>query len=80
MSDSRKANSSALAKAAGLLLSGDDSPSGIMLEMGGWDTHDNEVVRFSRQLKQLDNGMGALKRELGSAWKQTLVVIATEFG
>ena len=80
MSGNKKANFTALAKAAGMLLRGDGSPDALMLEMGGWDTHDNEVFRLARQLRQLDEGMAALKNELGGVWKNTLVVIATEFG
>lgn len=78
--NNRKAHFTALAKAAGMLLRGEDTPSALTLEMGGWDTHSNEVFRLDRQLSQLDEGMAALKKELGSAWKNTLVVIATEFG
>ena len=80
MSSNNKAHFEALARAAGMLLNGDSSPSALMLEMGGWDTHDNEVFRLNRQLKQLDDGMGALKKALGSLWNETLLVIATEFG
>ena len=80
MSGNKKAHFEALAKAAGMLMRGEDSPNALMLEMGGWDTHDNEVFRIGRQLKELDNGMAALKKELGSVWQNTLVVIATEFG
>ncbi|AMO54860.1 DUF1501 domain-containing protein [Endozoicomonas montiporae] len=80
VSGNKKAHFEALAKAAGLLLKDDNSPNALMLEMGGWDTHDNEVFRLNRQLQQLDEGMGSLKKELGSVWKETLVIIATEFG
>ena len=80
MSGNRKAHFEALAKAAGMLLKGDNTPDALMLEMGGWDTHENEVFRLNRQLKQLDDGLGALKKELGSVWNDTLVVVATEFG
>ena len=80
MDGNKKAHFEALAKATGMLLRGENAPSAMMLEMGGWDTHDNEVFRLGRQLKELDNGMAALKKELGSVWQNTLVVIATEFG
>ena len=80
MDKNKKAHFTALAKAAGMLLRNNDSPSALMLEMGGWDTHDNEVFRLGRQLKELDEGMAALKKELGDVWQNTLVVIATEFG
>ena len=79
-SNNRKADFVALSKATGMLLKGENAPSAIMLEMGGWDTHDNEVFRFARQLQQLDSGLAALKQELGPVWNNTIVAVATEFG
>ena len=80
MSDRKKSNFIELAKSAGLLLNGADAPDAAMLEMGGWDTHNNQLPRLNRQLSDLDQGMKALKQSLGPVWKKTLVVIATEFG
>ncbi|WP_016956022.1 DUF1501 domain-containing protein [Catenovulum agarivorans] len=51
-----------------------------MLEMGGWDTHNNQVGRLDRQLKELDDGLAALKTALAAEWQNTVVIIATEFG
>ena len=51
-----------------------------MLEVGGWDTHNNQASRLTRQLSDLDNGIAALQQELGDYWKNTVVMIATEFG
>ncbi|WP_216638571.1 DUF1501 domain-containing protein [Endozoicomonas arenosclerae] len=80
MGKKRAANFIAQARAAGKLLSGEQSPDAIMLEMGGWDTHDNQANRLNRQLKQLNTGLTELQKSLGDTWKNTVVVIATEFG
>lgn len=69
-----------LASACGTLMAQADGPDCAMLEMGGWDTHNNQVPRLSRQFKQFDQGMGNLRKTLGDSWSQTVVVVATEFG
>lgn len=69
-----------LARYCGELMSGNDAYSGAMLEMGGWDTHNNQVSRLKRQFSMLDNGMAVLKESLGDQWKNTVVIMATEFG
>jgi uncharacterized protein (DUF1501 family) len=51
-----------------------------VLEIGGWDTHAAQVRRLSVQLKQLDEGLGALRASLGDAWRHTMLVAVTEFG
>ena len=77
--NSRKFN--ALAEAAGTLLSHQEGPDAIMLEMGGWDTHDNQLPRLSRQFQELDSGLRTMRTSMGEkTWKHTIVMIATEFG
>lgn len=51
-----------------------------MLELGGWDTHNNQVSRLSAKLTELDDGILTLKEGLGKEWDNTVVAIATEFG
>jgi uncharacterized protein (DUF1501 family) len=49
----------------------------------GWDTHANQGLdqgALARNLTALDNGLDAFKTEMGPAWADTVVVIATEFG
>lgn len=71
----------ALAQAAGTLLSHQEGPDVIMLEMGGWDTHDNLHARLARQFRELDSGMQAMKTSMGEkTWSNTVIIIATEFG
>jgi uncharacterized protein (DUF1501 family) len=69
-----------LAAAAGRLLAARDGPRVAALEIGGWDTHARQANRMQPALAQLDGGVMALRRELGAAWAQTVVLCITEFG
>ena len=51
-----------------------------MIELGGWDTHANQRGAFARSAAQLDALIGAYRTAMGSAWADTMVVVATEFG
>ena len=70
----------ALAAAAGTMLRAPAGPRIAALELGGWDTHTAQATRLTGPLKQLDAGLVALKTALGEAWKQTAVLVITEFG
>ena len=70
----------AVASAAGVLMRAPDGPRIAAMEIGGWDTHTAQANRLTGPLKQLDQGMVALKTGLGDAWKHTVVLIMTEFG
>ena len=70
----------ALAKAAGELLRAVDGPRIAALEIGGWDTHVAQAPRLAGVLRQLDAGLAALKTGLGAEWRQTAVLVMTEFG
>lgn len=70
----------ALARAAGELLGAAGGPRIAALEIYGWDTHVAQTPRLDRVLKQLDGGMQGLKEGLGPAWRQTAVLLMTEFG
>ena len=69
-----------LAGAAGELLAAADGPRIAALEIGGWDTHAAQRQRLGPPLSQLDQGLLALKAGLGAAWKQTAILVMTEFG
>jgi uncharacterized protein (DUF1501 family) len=73
-------NFNVLADAAGRLLVQPDGPRIAVLEIGGWDTHAQQVHRLQGQLSQLDSGLAALKAGLGPAWASTAVLVVTEFG
>ena len=72
-----------LMTAAAKFLTAPDGERIAMVEIGGWDTHVNQVGAFSplsTNLRTLDAGLSALKTALGPAWKDTAIVIASEFG
>jgi uncharacterized protein (DUF1501 family) len=71
---------SALAGTAGKLLAAADGPRLAALEIGGWDTHTAQTNRLTYPLRQLDDGLAALKAGLGDAWRKTAVLVMTEFG
>jgi uncharacterized protein (DUF1501 family) len=52
----------------------------VMAETTGWDTHAGQRGRLNTQLTALDALIGSLRDNLGAAWGQTLVIVATEFG
>ena len=57
-----------------------NGPRIAMIETGGWDTHSAQNARLAAQLRGLDALVAALREGLGDAWKQTVVLVATEFG
>jgi uncharacterized protein (DUF1501 family) len=76
-------NFAPLAEAAGKLLAAPDGPRVAVLEMGGWDTHVNQGAgqgRLAQNLAGYAEGLVALARAMGDAWKTTAVAAVTEFG
>ena len=72
-----------LIKAAGRFLEDEEGPRIAVLESSGWDTHANQGSdsgQLANKFTQLDKGLALLKRELRGAWKNTVVVVASEFG
>lgn len=72
-----------LAKAAAGFLKQPGGPVAAVIDVTGWDTHANQGLAqgtLARTLGVLDEGLGALKAELGPAWANTVVIVATEFG
>jgi uncharacterized protein (DUF1501 family) len=60
-----------------------DGPRVGALALDGWDTHVNEGIasgRLSQLLGALDDALGAVKSNMGAAWQETVVALATEFG
>lgn len=78
--ESRRPQFATLASACGEMLAGNPAIAGAALEMGGWDTHNQQAKRLQKQFVQLDEGLKALRTALGAAWAETLVVVGTEFG
>jgi len=68
---------------AAKFLSRPDGPRVGALALDGWDTHFNEGIaqgRLSQLLGALDEALGAIKTNMGAAWRETVVALATEFG
>lgn len=69
-----------LAQRCGELVANNPAVNCAMLELGGWDTHNNASGRLNRQFKLLDKGLAALEKGLGKTWQETVVIVTTEFG
>jgi uncharacterized protein (DUF1501 family) len=72
-----------LASAAARFLSSPDGPRMAVLDAGGWDTHANQGGAqgpLAQRLSGLDAGLQLLKSELGAHWRETTVLVVTEFG
>ncbi len=83
----RRGNDAAQAKSmmqsAAKFLTAPDGPRIAVLESGGWDTHANQGSAsgsLANRLERLDQGLDALRKQLGSAWSETVVAVVTEFG
>lgn len=73
-------NPAGLGKLAAKFLSRDNGPRIAMIETAGWDTHVAQTTRLAVQLKALDTMIAAMRDAMGSVWKSTTVLVATEFG
>lgn len=74
---------SALVSSAVNFLNAPTGPNVVVLEKDGWDTHANQGAEqgtLARQFSELDDAIGQLKSGLGTNWRKTVVVVATEFG
>jgi uncharacterized protein (DUF1501 family) len=70
-------------RAAAGFLRREDGPQVAVFDTTGWDTHANEgnaEGQLAGRLAALDAGLRTLKEELGPAWADTAVLLATEFG
>ena len=67
-------------KALGQLMSADGGPNIGMMSFDGWDTHANQATPLATRLRGLDNALSELKLALGTAWRETAVVMCSEFG
>lgn len=70
-------------RAAAGFLRQQDGPQVAVFDTTGWDTHANEggaEGQLTGRLAALDKGLATLKGELGPVWKDTAVLLVTEFG
>jgi uncharacterized protein (DUF1501 family) len=52
-------------------------------DLGGWDTHVNEGVgegQLANHLQPLAEGLATFARGIGPAWRDTVVIVMSEFG
>jgi uncharacterized protein (DUF1501 family) len=71
------------AETAAKFMSASDGPRVGALSYNGWDTHANEGTvqgQLATRLAGLDAAIKAFAEGMGPAWKDTVVVIVTEFG
>ncbi|WP_163935010.1 DUF1501 domain-containing protein [Paraferrimonas sp. SM1919] len=68
-----------LAKACAQLMTSENIDAAV-LELGGWDTHNQQANRLNVRLAELDQGLAVLKQHLGSQWQNTVIAVSTEFG
>jgi uncharacterized protein (DUF1501 family) len=60
-----------------------DGPRVGALALDGWDTHYNEGIAtgwLAQLLGALDGALAAVQDNMGPAWRETVVVLVTEFG
>ena len=79
----RYAGQRVLADAAGKMLADPNGPRIAVFDAQGWDTHAGQGAakgRLAGALGSLSASLVALKGALGPTWKDTVVVMATEFG
>ena len=72
-----------IAEGAAALVGADDGPRIAALAFEGWDTHANEggaKGRLAQLLGGLDGALAAFEQGLKPVWKDTVVMVVTEFG
>lgn len=72
-----------VARGAAKLMAADDGPRIAALAFDGWDTHANEggaTGRLATLLSGLDGALAEFESGLGAHWRDTAIVVATEFG
>jgi uncharacterized protein (DUF1501 family) len=72
-----------VARGAAKLMASDDGPRIAAIAFDGWDTHANEggpVGRLALLLSGLDGALAEFESGLGERWRDTVMVVATEFG
>jgi uncharacterized protein (DUF1501 family) len=65
------------------LMVGDPSIQLAFLDLGGWDTHVNQGAsqgQLAGHLKALGEGLSSLTQGLGDIYRDTVIIIISEFG
>ena len=69
-----------LAEETGKHLAKPDGPRVAVLESHGWDTHVQQTAQLRSLLAQLVDALEGLRESLEPVWRQTVVLVVTEFG
>lgn len=67
-------------RAALTLLKEKNGPRIAFLEAGGWDTHYAQERRLNKLFGELARSIVLIKTELGPLWKDTAIMVVSEFG
>ncbi|HEV7690812.1 MAG TPA: DUF1501 domain-containing protein [Hyphomonadaceae bacterium] len=67
-------------QAAGKFLAQPEGPEIAVVSLEGWDTHTGQNGALQQRFTALDNGLDALRTQLGDTWKNTAVMAISEFG
>ena len=68
---------------AGANLAASGAAGVVVMSLSGWDTHNNQGAQngvLAGRLGQLDKGLAAMKKTMGSKWPNSAVIVTTEFG
>ncbi len=72
-----------IAEQAARLMARDKNIQLAFLAVGGWDTHVNQGAaagQLANRLQPLGDGLASLARNLGGAYRDTVIVVISEFG
>jgi uncharacterized protein (DUF1501 family) len=67
-------------RAALTMLKDKDGPRIAVIEAGGWDTHYGQERRLNKLFGELASSILLMKAELGPLWKDTAIMVVSEFG
>lgn len=79
----KNAHYTEVVRAAAGFLRREDGPRVAVFDTTGWDTHANEGAaegQLAGRLGVLDAALATLRQELGASWRDTAVLLVTEFG
>lgn len=71
------------ARRAGAMMAADPHLRLVFFQLGGWDTHVNQggaSGQLASRLKPLGQALAAFRESLGSTWRETVVLVISEFG
>lgn len=67
-------------KQAAVFMKEANGPRIASIDVDGWDTHVGQLGRLDTLLRALADGILSYRQGMGAAWKQSAVLVVTEFG